>query len=233
MTIRDQKKAAAEEALKFVEDGMKLGLGTGSTAEFFVEALGKKVADGLKVGCVATSSATHRQAESLDIPMIELNDNPILDLTVDGADELDQNLRLIKGGGGALLREKIVAASSKNMIVIADESKKVDVLGKFPLPVEIVKFGARATAIMVGTIGEWAGVQGKIDLRKDDAENPFITDNGNYIIDCHFGEIPDAEKLIAGLTSIPGVVEHGLFVGIARKAILGTPFGPITIDAKV
>ncbi len=132
-----------------------------------------------------------------------------------------------------MLREKIVAASSKNMIVIADESKKVDVLGKFPLPVEIVKFGARATAIMVGTVGEWAGVQGKIDLRKDDADNPFITDNGNYIIDCHFGEIPDAEKLIAGLTSIPGVVEHGLFVGIARKAILGTPFGPITIDAKV
>lgn len=230
MTILEQKKAAAEEALKFVEDGMKLGLGTGSTAELFVEALGKKVADGLRVSCVPTSRATHDLAERLDIPLVQLNDEPVLDLTIDGADELDADLRLIKGGGGALLREKIVATSSKQMIVIADESKKVETIGKFPLPVEVVQFGARATAFMIGTVGEWAGCTGKIELRKDDMENPFITDNGNYIIDCHFGEIKDAEKLGAGLSAIAGVVDHGLFLGIAKRAILGTPFGPITLE---
>lgn len=229
MTILEQKKAAAEEALKFVEDGMKLGLGTGSTADLFTEALAKKVADGLKVQCVATSMATYHLAERLDIPLVQLNDEPLLDLTIDGADEVDADLRLIKGGGGALLREKIVATSSKQMIVIADESKRVETLGKFPLPVEVVQFGARATAFMIGSVGEWAGCTGKIELRKDDRENPFVTDNGNYIIDCHFGEIKDPEKLGAGLSAIAGVVEHGLFIGIAKRAILGTPFGPITL----
>ena len=232
MTILEQKKAAAEEALKHVEDGMLLGLGTGSTADLFTEALSKKVAEGLKVKCVATSKATHQLAERLDIEIVQLNDHPVLDLTVDGADELDPQLRLIKGGGGALLREKIVASSSKKMIVIADETKKVAVLGKFHLPVEVVQYGARATAFMIGTVGEWAGCTGKIELRKDDNENPFITDNGNYIIDCHFGEIKDAEKLLSGLSSIAGVVEHGLFIGLARMAILGTPFGPITLEPK-
>jgi ribose 5-phosphate isomerase A len=231
VTILEQKKAAAEEALKFVEDGMLLGLGTGSTADLFTEALGKKVAEGLNVKCVPTSEATRQLAERLDIEIVQLNDHPVLDLTVDGADELDANLRLIKGGGGALLREKIVATSSKMMIVIADESKKVETLGKFPLPVEVVQYGARATAFMVGTVGEWAGCTGKIELRKDDIGNPFITDNGNYIIDCHFGEIADPEKLLSGLAAIAGVVEHGLFIGIAKKAILGTPFGPVTLEA--
>ena len=232
MTILEQKKAAVEEALKLVEDGMLLGLGTGSTSDLFVEALGKKVAEGLKVKCVATSEATFQLAERNDIEMVQLNDEPILDLTVDGADELDAQLRLIKGGGGALLREKIVASSSKKMVVIADESKKVDVLGKFPLPVEVVQYGARATAFMIGNVGEWADCTGKIDLRKDDIGNPFITDNGNYIIDCHFGEIKDPEKLLSGLSSIPGVVEHGLFIGLCQVAILGTPFGPITLEPK-
>lgn len=232
MTILEQKKAAAEEALKHVEDGMLLGLGTGSTADLFTEALGKKVAEGLKVRCVPTSEATRQLAERLDIELVQLNDEPVLDLTVDGADELDAQLRLIKGGGGALLREKIVATSSKKMIVIADESKKVETLGKFPLPVEVVPYGARATAFMIGTVGEWADCTGKIELRKDDIGNPFITDNGNYIVDCHFGAIPDPEKLLSGLSSIAGVVEHGLFVGIAKLAILGTPFGPITLEPK-
>ncbi len=232
MTILEQKKAAAEEALKYVKDGMLLGLGTGSTADLFTEALGKKVAEGLNVKCVPTSEATRQLAERLDIELIQLNDEPVLDLTIDGADELDAQLRLIKGGGGALLREKIVATSSKMMIVIADESKKVDVLGKFPLPIEVVQYGARATAFMIGTVGEWAGCTGKIELRKDDNENPFITDNGNYIIDCHFGEIKEPEKLLSGLSSIAGVVEHGLFVSICKVAILGTPFGPITLEPK-
>ena len=225
MNIKVQKQNAANAALEYVEDGMKLGLGTGSTAELFIEALGKKVAEGLNVLCVPTSEATRQQAEALDIPLVDLNDEPILDLTIDGADELDRHLNLIKGGGGALLREKIVATSSRKMIVIADETKVVDKLGKFPLPVEVVQFGARATAFMVHTVATWAGCEGEITLRKDDDGNPVRTDGNNLILDCHFGVIEDPEKLLSGLSSIPGVVECGLFIGIAKLAIIGTDDG--------
>jgi ribose 5-phosphate isomerase A len=231
MTPDEAKEAAAREALKHVRDGMKLGLGTGSTAAKFVAGLGEMVADGLNVVCVPTSEATRQQAESLNIPLTRLDEEPILDLTVDGADELDANLTLIKGGGGALLREKIVASSSKQMIVIADDTKKVDTLGKFPLPIEIVPFGVKSTAMKIEHASRWAGCEGPLALRIRD-EELFVTDNGNVIIDCAFGEIPDAQKLASALSTIPGLVDHGLFIDMAGLAILGGSNGIEIIERK-
>ncbi len=230
MSADDQKQAAALAALEYIEDGMTLGLGTGSTAAKFVDALGEKVAGGLTVTGVPTSNATAAQAELLGIPLTTLSDVPMLDITVDGADELDSQLRLIKGGGGALLREKIVATASKSMIVIADASKKVGVLGEFPLPVEIVPFGARATCMMIEAASRWAGAEGPMTIRKSGSD-PFLTDNGNLICDCAFGRIEDPEKLMAALASIAGVVDHGLFIGIAKVALIGTPDGVETLTA--
>lgn len=230
MTPDEAKEAAAREALKHVSDGMKIGLGTGSTAEKFVAGLGEMVADGLKVVCVPTSEATREQAESLNIPLTRLDEEPILDLTVDGADELDADLTLIKGGGGALLREKIVASSSKRMIVIADHTKKVETLGAFSLPVEVVPFGVKATAMKLEHAGKWAGCNGALALRIRDGEL-FVTDNGNVIIDCAFGTIPDAQKLASVISTIPGVVDHGLFIGMASMAILGGPDGLEIIES--
>jgi ribose 5-phosphate isomerase A len=227
----EAKEAAAREALKHVRDGMKLGLGTGSTAAKFVAGLGQMVADGLNVVCVPTSEATRQQAESLNIPLTRLDEEPILDLTVDGADELDANLSLIKGGGGALLREKIVASSSKQMIVIADDTKKVDTLGKFPLPIEIVPFGVKSTAMKIEHASRWAGCEGPLALRLRDDEL-FVTDNGNVIIDCSFGQIPDAQKLASALSTIPGLVDHGLFIDMAGLAILGGPDGIEILERK-
>ena len=224
MTPDEAKEAAAREALKHVRDGMKLGLGTGSTAAKFVSGLGEMVADGLNVVCVPTSEATRQQAESLGIPLTRLDEEPVLDLTVDGADELDANLTLIKGGGGALLREKIVASSSKKMIVIADDTKKVETLGKFPLPIEVVPFGVKSTAMKIEHASRWAGCEGPLALRIRDGEL-FVTDNGNVIIDCAFGRIPDAAKLASALSTIPGLVDHGLFINMASLAILGGPNG--------
>jgi ribose 5-phosphate isomerase A len=231
MTPDEAKEAAAREALKHVRDGMKLGLGTGSTAAKFVAGLGQMVADGLNVVCVPTSEATRQQAESLNIPLTRLDEEPILDLTVDGADELDANLSLIKGGGGALLREKIVASSSKQMIVIADDTKKVDTLGKFPLPIEIVPFGVKSTAMKIEHASRWAGCEGPLALRLRDDEL-FVTDNGNVIIDCSFGQIPDAQKLASALSTIPGLVDHGLFIDMAGLAILGGPDGIEILERK-
>ena len=231
MTPDEAKEAAAREALKHVRDGMKLGLGTGSTAAKFVAGLGEMVADGLNVVCVPTSEATRQQAESLNIPLTRLDEEPILDLTVDGADELDADLTLIKGGGGALLREKIVASSSRQMIVIADSSKKVSRLGQFPLPVEIVPFGVKSTAMKIEHAARWAGCEGELALRIRHDEL-FVTDNGNVIIDCSFGRIPDAQKLASVLSTIPGVVDHGLFIDMAGLAILGGPDGIEVISRK-
>jgi ribose 5-phosphate isomerase A len=231
VTPDEAKEAAAREALKHVRDGMKLGLGTGSTAAKFVAGLGEMVRDGLNVICVPTSEATRKQAESLNIPLTRLDEEPILDLTVDGADELDANLSLIKGGGGALLREKIVASSSKNMIVIADDTKKVDTLGKFALPIEVVPFGVKSTAMKIEHASRWAGCEGPLALRIRDGEL-FVTDNGNVIIDCAFGRIPDAQKLASALSTIPGVVDHGLFLDMASLAILGGPDGIEIIERK-
>lgn len=214
------KLAAAERALQYVEPGMKLGLGTGTTASKFVDVVGAKVKEGLDLICVATSEETQAHAERLGIPMTTLDAEPFLDLTVDGADQLDGELRLIKGGGGALLREKIVATASGRMIVIADETKKVDTLGAHPLPLEVVRFGLTATHNMVIALAADAGCEGDIKLRTGADGKPFVTDSGNYILDCAFGSIKEPEDLDEALKLIPGVVENGLFIGIADLAIV-------------
>jgi ribose 5-phosphate isomerase A len=214
------KLAAAERALAYVEPGMKLGLGTGSTAAKFVDILGPKVKAGLDVTCVATSKATQARAEALGIKMTTLDETPFLDLTVDGADQLDEELRLIKGGGGALLREKIVATASGRMIVIADATKRVPVLGSHPLPLEVVQFGVTATRNMVIALAADAGCEGEITLRLGADGKPFVTDSGNFIFDCAFGSIMEPEDLDEALKLIPGVVENGMFLGIADLAIV-------------
>jgi ribose 5-phosphate isomerase A len=219
------KVAAAEYALRYVEPGMKLGLGTGTTAAKFVDALGAKVREGLDVTCVATSKATEAQALKLGIRMTTLDEMPFLDLTVDGADQLDEELRLIKGGGGALLREKIVATASGRMIVIADHTKRVATLGSHPLPLEVIQFGLVATRNMVVALAADAGCEGEIVLRKGADGTPFVSDSGNYILDCSFGAISDPEDLDEALKLIPGVVENGLFLGIADLAIIAGPDG--------
>lgn len=224
------KLAAAVRALDFVEDGMKLGLGSGSTAEAFLEVLAPRVRGGLKIIGVATSERTAQKARALGIPIAELDSQAPLDLTIDGADEADRDLNLIKGGGGAQLREKIVATSSRRMIVIADESKLVARLGRFPLPVEVATFGHATTAArIVAAAGKLKYRSVPIALRlKDDA--PFKTDGGNYIYDCSFGAIADAAALAKAISDIPGVVEHGLFVGIASVLVVAGADGVEVIE---
>ncbi len=228
----NQKQAAARRALDFVEDGMKLGIGTGSTAEEFVKLLAERVAGGLKIIGVPTSERTLALATKLGVPMSNLDDTPHLDLTIDGADEFDAQLRLIKGGGGALLREKIVATSSDKMIVIADASKIVKTLGAFPLPIEVIPFGALSTAASIAKIASIYDCHGKIVRRGDSYGEPFFTDSNNFIFDCSFDVIPDADALARELNLIPGVVETGLFVGIAKLALVGTPTGVDMIEPK-
>jgi ribose 5-phosphate isomerase A len=199
---------------------MRLGLGTGSTAKHFVELLGERVSAGLKVIGVPTSEATRAAAERCGIPLTTLDAIDRLDLTVDGADEIDPALNLIKGGGGALLREKIVAAASDRMIVIADETKWVGTLGRYPLPVEVVPFGMAATQRAMAKAFAQTGVSGQMAVRKGRDGHVFVTDGGHWIIDAHLGRIIDAPRLAGLLTSIPGVVEHGLFIGLASTAVL-------------
>jgi ribose 5-phosphate isomerase A len=214
------KRQAAARALEFVRDGMKLGLGTGSTAKHFVELLGERVRGGLNVIGVPTSETTRADALRCGIALTTLDDIDRLDLTIDGADEIDPALNLIKGGGGALLREKIVATASDRLIVIADDSKWVEVLGRFPLPVEVVPFGLAATQrAMAGAFAE-AGVSGQMVVRKSKDGHVFVTDGGHWIVDAHLDRIVEAPRLAGLLTAIPGVVEHGLFVGLASMAML-------------
>ncbi|AGK57889.1 ribose 5-phosphate isomerase [Hyphomicrobium denitrificans 1NES1] len=231
MSSDDWKRQAAEQALSFVEDGMKLGLGTGSTAAKFVDLLGAKVKSGLKVVCVPTSEATRAQAAALGIPLGTLDQHPALDLTVDGADEIDEELRLIKGGGGALLREKIVAVASNRVVIIADSSKRVDVLGRFPLPLEVVPFGLAATQRLIFQMAADSGCDGEIKLRAGADGTPYLTDNGNHIFDCSFGTIDDPEALDDALKLVPGVVESGLFLGIADVGIIAGPMGVEVLSA--
>jgi ribose 5-phosphate isomerase A len=221
--LNNLKRAAAGKALEFVADGMKLGLGSGSTAELFVELLATRVRGGQKLLCVPTSERTAEKARKLGLTLANLDDLAPLDLTVDGADEADRNLDLIKGGGGMLLREKIVAASSKKMIVIADETKLVPRLGKFPLPVEIVEFGHKATASRLAQALEALGYQQPLIRLRQNEGAPFTTDNGNVIYDCHLGAIQNAAKLGAAIHAVPGVVEHGLFVGMANALVIAGP----------
>jgi ribose 5-phosphate isomerase A len=226
----DLKRQAAARALTHVRDGMKLGLGTGSTARHFVELLGEKVKGGLKVVGVPTSEGTRAQAEAAGVPLTTLDEIDHLDLTVDGADEIDHELSLIKGGGGALLREKIVAAASDRMIVIADDSKWVERLGRFPLPIEVIPFGLAATQRAIAGAFVRSGVSGEMALRKAGDGHVFVTDGGHWIIDVRLGEIPDASRLAGLLSAIPGVVEHGLFIGLASTAILAGAQGIRVIE---
>ena len=225
------KRRAAEEALKLVEPGMRLGLGTGSTARHFVDLLGARVRAGLDVLCVSTSEATQIQAAGLGIPLSTLEETPALDLTVDGADEFDAQLRLIKGGGGALLREKIVATASARMVVIADATKEVRTLGRFPLPVEVVPFGLASTRTAVEAVAAAFGCQGGIALRHANGR-VFVTDGGHYILDCAFGAISDPEGLASRLVAVPGVVEHGLFLGLARAVYVADTAGVRVVTAE-
>jgi ribose 5-phosphate isomerase A len=219
------KRAAAARAVEFVRPGMRLGLGTGSTARHFVELVGERVRGGLDIVGVPTSHATQANAERCGITLTTLDETPQLDLTVDGADEIAPDLSLIKGGGGALLREKIVAAASAHMIVIADESKWVDALGRFPLPVEVAPFGVAATLReMEQAI---AGIQrpGSLTLRRGRDGHAFVTDGGHWIVDAALGRIDDPAGVAHALADIPGVMEHGLFIGLAQMAIIAGPDG--------
>ena len=232
MTIDELKRQAAARALEEVRDGMRLGLGTGSTAKRFVELLGERVRGGLRVVGVPTSEVTRADAERCGIPTTTLDEIDRLDLTVDGADEVDPALDLIKGGGGALLREKIVAAASDRMIVIADDTKWVTALGRFPLPVEVVPFGLAATRRAMAEAFAKAGVSGQTGLRKGKDGHVFVTDGGHWIVDAHLGRIDDAPRLAALLSAIPGVVEHGLFIGLACTVILAGAHGIRVIERR-
>jgi ribose 5-phosphate isomerase A len=220
-----QKREAATRAVQFVQPGMRLGLGTGSTVKHFLDLLAGRMRDGCKIVGVPTSEATRAQAERLGIPLIDLDQCGSLNLTVDGADEIDPELRLIKGGGGALLGEKIVAMASERMVVIADHSKRVAALGAFPLPVEIVPFGAGTTHRIVSAIAAEVGCQGEIVLRQRPDGQPFRTEGGHLILDCAFGRIDEPEALDEALKQVPGVVESGLFLNIADAAFIAGPDG--------
>jgi ribose 5-phosphate isomerase A len=229
MDAENQKRRAAARALDEVRPGMRLGLGTGSTARHFVELLAERVRGGLELVGVPTSEATRQQAERLGVPLTTLDETPELDLTVDGADEIGPDLALIKGGGGALLREKIVAAASARMIVIADESKWVRELGGFPLPIEVVPFGIGATRRAIEAAAAAGGAQPALTRRMKDG-HVFVTDEGHCILDAAFGRIADPKSLASRLAAIPGVVEHGLFIGMAQAAILAGPQGIRVIE---
>jgi len=230
MSVEVRKEAAARAALALVESGMRLGLGTGSTASAFVVALAERVREGLDVVGVPTSEATRSLAERAGIPLSTLEETPELDLTVDGADEIDRQLRLVKGGGGALLREKIVAAASKRMVVIADGSKLVERLGRFPLPVEVSPFGHGSTRDAIVRLFEDLGQRGPIMLRSDGAGAPFRTDNGNLVYDCHLAEIASPERTAERLDAVPGVMGHGLFIGLCSRALIADADGVKTLE---
>lgn len=226
----DPKWHAAKAAMVEVRPGMRLGLGTGSTARHFVDLVGAAVREGLDVLCVPTSEATRAQAEGLGIALTDLDATPELDLTVDGADEIGPGLALIKGAGGALLREKIVAAASERMVVIADASKRVDMLGRFPLPIEVDHFGIGATTAALARLMARYGAEGPLRRRMRPDGAPYVTDGGHAILDASFGRIPDPEALAGSLFDIPGVVQHGLFIGLCRRAYVAGPAGVDVLD---
>lgn len=233
MDLEGLKRQAAAKALQDVREGMKLGLGTGSTARHFVELLGERVRAGLKVVGVPTSEATRVQAEGCGISLTTLDETPQLDLTIDGADEVDPALTLVKGGGGALLREKIVAAASTRMTVIVDTTKWVETLGRYPLPIEVMPFGLGATRVAIARALQAAGCPAELVVRQGRDGLAFVTDGGHWIVDAKCGRIPDAVGLAAQLNGIPGVVEHGLFIGLASKVILADPAGVRVIERPI
>jgi len=199
--------------LQFIQDGQVVGLGTGSTAAYFIKLLAERVRDGLRIRGIPTSMRSQQLALGLGIPLTTLEECQEIAVTVDGADEVDPKLRLIKGGGGALLREKIVASATKQLVIVADASKQVPVLGKFPLPVEVIPFAQALVAKRIAALGA------DVRLRTEADGKPFVTDEHHHILDCRFGAIPDAERLARQLSDMPGVVEHGLFIGMASVAL--------------
>ena len=224
MTKQDQEKeAAARASLQFIRDGYVVGMGTGSTAARFIDLLGEQVKSGLKIRGIPSSDRSREQAAKLGIPVITFEECQQIDVTVDGADEVDPQLRLIKGGGGAMLREKIVASATKQLVIVADESKQVSVLGKFPLPVEVIKFAQALVAKEIAALGAQVSVRTGADGK------PFVTDEHNHILDCRFGQIPDADGLARKLSDMPGVVEHGLFIGMASVVLFARGDGIVEL----
>ncbi len=213
--VEREKRLAGEAAAAFVKSGMVVGLGTGSTTNYAIHALGQRAREGLSIQAIPTSEQTRLLAEKEQIPLVDFTETVQLDLTIDGADEVDPQLQLLKGGGGALLREKIVASISRELIIIVDSSKYVAMLGKYPLPVEVTPFGWQTVARRIEDLGA------EIVLRKN-AESVFFSENQNYILDCHFNEIADPWSLEATLNTIPGVVINGLFVGMTARCIVGS-----------
>lgn len=214
MANDQEKEAVARASLRFVKDGQVVGIGTGTTAAYFIQLLGEQVKNGLRIRGIPTSDKSGKQAESLGIPITTLDECPVIDVTVDGADEVDPELRLIKGGGGALLREKIVASASKEVVIIADATKRSPVLGRFPLPVEVIKFAQAVVRRKIEALGA------KVSLRRTADGKPFLTDENNYILDCNFGEILNPSELARRLSDMPGLVEHGLFIGMASVVLV-------------
>lgn len=227
MEREDYKKQAGEEAVKHIEDAMIVGLGTGSTIEYTIRKLGQMVKEGLKIQGIPTSVHTKRIAKEENIPLTTLDEHPDIDITIDGADEVDSNLNLIKGGGGALTREKIIAFNSEKVIIVVDDSKVVKALGiDFALPVEVVKFGWTSTKKTLETFGC------DVELREVMKGEPFITDNGNYILDCEFERIENPEQMEIDINCIPGVVENGLFINLVNEVIVGGKQGILTLEKE-
>jgi ribose 5-phosphate isomerase A len=226
MANQNEKELAGRAAAELVTSGNVVGLGTGSTAYFAVVALGERVKAGLKIVGIPTSTATADLARAVGIQLSTLNEHPEIDITIDGADEIDPNMRLIKGGGGALLREKIIASASRKLVLVADSTKLVPVLGKFPLPVEIIPF---ARAVLEKKITA-LGARCKLRARADGT--PFVTDEGHHILDCSFEKIADPPALARALSDMPGIVEHGLFIGLAKMALVGKGSSVVEIRPK-
>jgi len=209
-----EKQAAARASLKYVGDGQIVGLGTGSTANFAIRMLGDRVRKGMKIRGIPSSIASRDLASQVGIPLITFDDAQQIDVTIDGADEFDPSLNLIKGGGGAMLREKVVAFASKQLVIVTDSSKQVPVLGKFPLPVEVITFAERLIAKRISDLGA------QVVQRHGKDGKPYVTDEGHHILDCHFGNIPDPPALGRTLSDMPGIVEHGLFVGLTSVVLM-------------
>ena len=222
--LRDaEKQAAARAAVQLVESGSIVGLGSGSTATFAIQFLAERVRSGLKIVGIPTSKATKQLAEQLGIPLTTLDENPVIDIDIDGADEIDPQLNLIKGGGGAMLREKVIASASKRFVVVAESTKLVPHLGKFPLPVEVISFAEALVKRRIEALGA------QVTLRKQKDGSVYVTDEGHHILDCNFGAIADPPALNAKLHEIPGVVEHGLFIGLAEMAFVGRDGGVVHV----
>jgi ribose 5-phosphate isomerase A len=219
MTVEAQKQAAAEASMRFVQDEKIVGLGSGSTAAYAVRLLAERMQAGLKIRGIPTSNETHELAAKLGIPLVTLDEFQSIDVTIDGADEIDSQLQLIKGGGAAFLREKIVASASRQLVIIADSTKLVPVLGKAPVPVEVIPFAQALVAVEIAALGA------TVSIRRNSSGQPWITDEGHHILDCHFNQISDPPALARALEEIPGVVEHGLFIHMADVVLIGEDSG--------